>query len=236
MSNRQSGDNSRHSATGLCIATSCPFDLKSVYSVELLLEDQTLRIEAEGVWQHDDGRQNVVLSGLAFGLQSGLAPRSLQNLIFARSQEITRFLYERTAFSELGFEGAMGLASATRMKSVQAGEFVYRQGEIDPTAGSIYMVVRGRVTLQVKVNETIEAPFVQLGEGELFGGLPVLAGIPNIESAAASENLELLEIDERALRHLRLFRPWLAQKLAATLFRTHAERTSRALARAARCF
>ena len=92
------------------------------------------------------------------------------------------------------------------------------------------------MTLQIRLRDSIDAPFLELERGALIGGLPQLANIAPPETAVASRDLELYEIDAKAFRHLRITRPWLAQQLSAAVLRVHAERMGRALESAARCF
>ena len=81
----------------------------------------------------------------------------------------------------------------------------------------------------MRIRDAIDVPFVRLGPGDLFGGLPLLGEIGHPETAVASEDLELIEIDAHAFRYLRTSRPWLAHRLAAAMVRIHVERSARAL-------
>ena len=77
--------------------------------------------------------------------------------------------------------------------------------------------------------DAIERPLCQLGVGDLFGGLPLLADLRHCESAVADTNVRLLEVDASAFRHLRSMKPWLGHRLGVALLRVHAQRMSKVL-------
>ncbi len=224
------------SASGICIATACPFDLKSIHALSVCLADGTIKLDADGMWQRDDARQGLILSGFTFSNLSIQQSRMLQDLVFERGRRLAQYLHEQTVIGASGLEDAIGIASASRIRLIKAGQLVYRQGDNEPASGSIFVIMQGCVTLQIRIKDAIDAPFIQLEEGEILGGLPVLTGLENTESAAASQDLELLEIDQKALRHLRLSRPLLAHRLTIAVVRAHVQRMSRALECAAQCF
>jgi CRP-like cAMP-binding protein len=148
-------------------------------------------------------------------------------------KRLARFLYERTALHELGLEEAMGLAQVTRFRSMSAGDLIYRQGHRDKGTDSIFLITEGEVTLQIRVRDAFERPLDHLTVGDLFGGLPLLADLPHAESAVANTDVQLLEIDAAAFRHLRSMKPWLGHRLGTALLRVHAQRMSKTLGLAA---
>jgi hypothetical protein len=219
---------------GACIATQSPFSFKSLRRVVLRLPGQNLTVDAGGCWQREDPVENLVLTGIAF---DDPAPEQLEmiwNQVLDAGKKLARFLYERTALRELGLEEAMGLAQVTRLRSMQAGDMIYRQGTRDRASDSIYLITEGTVTLQVRIRDAIEQALCQLVPGDLFGGLPLLADVPHCESAVANTALRLLEVDEAAYRHLRSMKPWLGHRLGVALLRVHAQRMSQVLGLASR--
>jgi len=219
---------------GACIATQSPFAFKSLRRIVLRLPGQNLTVDAGGCWQRSDPVENLVLTGIAF---DNPAPEQLEviwNLVLDAGKKLARFLYERTALRELGLEEAMGLAQVTRLRSMQAGDMIYRQGTRDRTSDSIFLITEGTVTLQVRIRDAIEQALCQLAPGDLFGGLPLLADVPHCESAVANTALRLLEVDEAAYRHLRSMKPWLGHRLGVALLRVHAQRMSQILGLASR--
>lgn len=214
---------------GACLATQSPFSFKSVRRIVLRLPSQLLTLDAVGCWQREDPIENMILTGITF---EHPAPENLEvvwNLVLDAGKKLARFLYERTALRELGLEEAMGLAQVTRIRTMQAGDLIYRQGTRNGLNDSIFLIAEGSVTLQVRIRDAIERPLAQLAAGDLFGGLPLLADLPHAESAVANTTLRLLEVDGAAFRHLRSMKPWLGHRLGVALLRVHAQRMSQTL-------
>jgi len=219
---------------GACIATQSPFSFKSLRRVTLRLPGQNLSLDAAGCWQREDPVEHLILTGIAF---ENPAPETLEviwNQVLDAGKRLARFLYERTALRELGLEEAMGLAQVTRLRTMQPGDMIYRQGTRDRAGDSIFLITEGTVTLQIRIRDAIEQAFCQLAPGDLFGGLPLLADLPHAESAVANTTLRLLELDEAAYRHLRTMKPWLGHRLGVALLRVHAQRMSQVLGLASR--
>lgn len=219
---------------GACIATQSPFSFKSLRRIVFRLPTQNLTLDAVGCWQREDPVENLVLTGVTF---ENPTPENLEvvwNLVLDAGKRLARFLYERTALRELGLEEAMGLAQVTRIRTLQPGDMIYRQGMRNSASDSIYLIADGSVTLQVRIRDAIEQPLCQLGTGDLFGGLPLLADLPHAESAVANTQLRLLEVDGAAFRHLRSMKPWLGHRLGVALLRVHAQRMSQILGLASR--
>lgn len=219
---------------GTCIATQSPFSFKSLRRIVFRLPTQNLTLEAAGCWQREDPVENLVLTGVTFESPTPESLEVIWNLVLDAGKKLARFLYERTALRELGLEEAMGLAQVTRIRTLQPGDMIYRQGTRNAASDSIYLIADGSVTLQVRIRDAIEQPLVQLGAGDLFGGLPLLADLPHAESAIANTTLRLLEVDGAAFRHLRTMKPWLGHRLGVALLRVHAQRMSQTLGLASR--
>jgi hypothetical protein len=219
---------------GACIATPSPFSFKSIRRIVLRLPTQSLALDVSGCWQRDEHSEQLVLTGVSFDRPTPEQLDVVWNLVLDAGKKLARFLYERTALRELGLEEAMGLAQVTRLRSMQAGDLIYRQGARDGANDSIFLIAEGTVTLQVRIRNAIEQTLCQLGPGELFGGLPLLADLPHAESAVANTPLRLLEVDAAAYRHLRSMKPWLGHRLGVALLRVHAQRMSQVLGLASR--
>lgn len=219
---------------GACIATQSPFSFKSLRRIVLHLPTQNLTLDVEGCWQREDPAENLVLTGIAFENPTHEQLDVVWNQVLDAGKKLARFLYERTALRELGLEEAMGLAQVTRLRAVQLGDMIYRQGTRDSATDSIFLIAEGSVTLQIRIRDAIEQTLCQLGPGEMFGGLPLLADLPHAESAVANSNLRLLEVDAAAYRHLRTMKPWLGHRLGVSVLRTHAVRMSQILGLASR--
>lgn len=219
---------------GACLATPSPFSFKSVRRVVIRLPDRTLSLDALGCWQRDEPIEKLVLTGVSFDRPGTEETEVVWNLVLDAGKKLARFLYERTALRELGLEEAMGLAQVTRLRSMQSGDTIYRQGTRNGGNESIFLVLEGSVMLQIRIRDAIEQPLCRLGPGDLFGGLPLLADLPHAESAVADSSLRLLELDGAAFRHLRSMKPWLGHRLGVALLRVHAQRMSQVLGLASR--
>lgn len=214
---------------GACIATPSPFSVKSVRSVVLDLPAQRVMFDAIGCWQREDPSQGVVLTGVQFENPQPEQLDLVWDHILDSGKRLARFLYEQTALHELGLEEAMGLAQVTRYRSLNPGDLIYRQGQQGEDSDSIFLIIEGSVTLQVRIRNACEKPLTQLRVGDLFGGLPLLADLPHTESAVADTRVGLLELDGAALRHLRSTKPWLGHRLGVALLRVHAQRIGKIL-------
>lgn len=209
---------------GTCIATDTPFDFKSVSEIDLLLEQGTVRVQVEGCWQRSEPSGGLVLTGVRFSNLTYPELDVIWSLVMKSGTALARFLYKQSSIHEFGLEEAIGLAQVTRFRDVQSGHTLYRQGTRVFGEDSIYLIVTGSVVLQVRVRDAIENEISRLGPGELFGGLPLLAGVPHCESAITYTNVRLLEIDNDAFRYIRTTKPWLGQRLGGALLRVSAER------------
>jgi CRP-like cAMP-binding protein len=214
---------------GVCIATQSPFSYKSLQRVVLSMPAQNVSIDAVGCWQREDPQENLVLTGVSFDRPDQDALELVWDHVLDAGKSLARFLYERTALHELGLEEAMRLAQVTRFRSMRTGDVIYRQGTQGENNDSIFMIMEGSVTLQLRIRDAIEQPLAQLGPGDLFGGLPLLADLPHSETAMANSDIRLLELDQAAYRHLRSMKPWLGHRLGVALLRVHAQRLSSVL-------
>jgi len=217
------------SIRGACIATPSPFNVKGLNRIVLDLPTQKLMIDAVGCWQREDPTEGVVLTGVQFEDPGAEKLEFVWDHVLDSSKKLARFLYERTALQELGLEDVMGLAQVTRYRTANPGDLIYRQGTSGDGGDSIFLVIEGSVTLQVRVRDAIERPLCQLEAGDLFGGLPLLANLAHMDSAVANTQVKLLELDGGAFRHLRSTKPWLGHRLGVALLRVHAQRMSKIL-------
>jgi CRP-like cAMP-binding protein len=95
-------------------------------------------------------------------------------------------------------------------------------------------VLRGTVSLSVRLNHRREISLGQLSPGALFGGLPLVADLPNQESAVADCGTKLLERSRGSFSYLRVAKPLLAQRLAQLVTRLQLGRLRRLVDAAAR--
>lgn len=223
------------SASGACVATAAPLCFKNIYEVTLNLPNRLPALKARGCWQRENHSEDLVLTGIAFEELDPRTARIIWDYVFDKARDLTHFLHDQSPLGTLGMDDCMALACVSRFRSSSTGQTIYRQGDGDEANGSMFIVDRGEVTLHLKLADDRAAPFMTLKEGDVFGGLPALAGLPQTETAVASTPLRLIEIDASGFECLRMRNPRLAERLAGVLVRTHIERTGQTLARAAEC-
>lgn len=216
---------------GVAVATASVFSYRSVRRVILHLETGRLELEAEGCWQQEDHAESAVQTGIRFTSLDEPTVSMLWDVVVDRGKDIARFLHGDSDLAHLGVEEAIGLAHASRSRLVRAGRFIYRSDV--PRAGdaSIFVVLRGEVVLQIRVRNAIEHTIERLGPGRLFGGLAAIEGSAAPESAVASTDVELLEINRTSFEFLLAVKPWLAQRITQAVTRAYLSRTRDLLAK-----
>jgi Cyclic nucleotide-binding domain/PilZ domain len=214
------------SVGGACIATECRFGLDWIRAVNLQLGDGPLRLAVKACWQSPSGSEGEMLTGLAFsGLSDRLRTR-LWDEVHRRTQEVARFLHDGSELGELGLDDALSLAGHTRLRSLGRQKVIYRQGHSTQGEDSVMLVLEGKVSLRREFSPTSTARTADLGVGALFGGLPSLADVEQLETAVAVTPVELLEISRASYYYLRVAKPLLAQRLARLVVRSWAHRAS----------
>lgn len=82
----------------------------------------------------------------------------------------------------------------------QASEIIFDAGE---TSQEVYLILKGRVRILGNVDlddqRRIHPGFSELGQGEMFGELPLFDGQPRSASVMALEETELAVLDSRRL-------------------------------------
>jgi hypothetical protein len=212
------------SVGGMCLATRSVVALGSLRSVRLELADGPLVLAAEGRWQRESHSEECVLSGLAFAGPGGVEAEKLWRVVQVATHDLALFLSRSAGLGELGPDHAMGLAQLSRYRLVHARRALYRHDAPLPGDDSIFVVLRGRVELRHRIRATEEIGAPHLGPGALFGGLPCVADVPNLESALAAEDTRLLEVTRPAYAYACLAKPLLAQRLAKVVLRAHVQR------------
>lgn len=217
------------SVGGVCVASESPFAFKSVERLVLDLPSGPMELPAQGRWQSESVCERVVLTGLAFDSRSAADVSRLWDAVQGSCKELGLFLYDRTELSDLSADDAVSVAQISRFRIVGIGRFIYRQDVCRAGDDSIFIVHRGRVSLGHGFTSGREATLERLGPGCLFGGLPIVAETPNLETAVADEDCTLLEISRAAYGYMRVARPLLAQRLAQLVARSHTQRMRRLL-------
>jgi CRP-like cAMP-binding protein len=220
------------SIDGSCIATASPFNIKSVDQVSILLPGgKSLDLRCTGCWQREEPSAQLMLTGLSFDDPSEGDLDSIWNFVLESGKYLARFLMEKSELHELGLDDAMNLSQMTRYRDIPIGQTLYRQDANEPGQDSIFLVIEGSVSLQVRVRNAREVEYARLESGQFFGGLPLLADVPNVDSAVCSTDVRLLEIDRQAFQYIRTAKPWLGYRLGSAMLRISTLRMSQLLAR-----
>ena len=151
----------------------------------------------------------------------------LWQIVLDHGRDLAHFLHRHSDLRELGIEEAIGLSQASRRRELVAGNAIYRQGHEADGEDSIFLLLAGRVTLEVRVRDARNVPYATLEPGDLFGGHPLVARTPNPDSAICESDCQLLEIDRDAFRYLRISKPWTAIQLASAVLRVSSVRLGR---------
>lgn len=136
-------------------------------------------------------------------------------------RENAAWLRQVPLFSQMDENKLRMLAFASERRSVEAGEYLFRQGD---AADASYVVVSGSVTI---VHEDEDGPhdIVTLGKGELVGELSLFTEAPCLTSARAAEPCQLLRISKEI--HIRMVQEF--PDIAVGMTRILAEALSKGL-------
>jgi CRP-like cAMP-binding protein len=164
------------------------------------------------------------LSGFRFVDIEAEQVEQLWGIVFSRARELASFLCCRSDLEGIPFDDAVDLAMHTRLVRFSAGDWIFRQGSMDATCDSAYVLLEGSASLEA-INEGSESIYLdRLESGAFFGGLPMLVSEPHAETAMAETSCELLEIDLFSYQYLLTDRPDAAYAITRTLMGRYARR------------
>lgn len=205
---------------GVCVQTRCLLATASIRRLVVDLPDGPAELNAQGRWQRETAEGQ--LTGICFIDPDKSAQRRLREFVYTRAAELADFLVERTALSDLSLDEGLDLALFTRFAEFSPRQLIYRQEATDTAAGSSFIVYEGTVILKGYRSKGQPVAVGRIGVGGLFGGLPVLAGVPPVTSAYAEAASILLEIDSYTFRYLQDAKPWVARRLQRALISAEA--------------
>lgn len=212
---------------GACIATSVRIDPATIDHLVISFTQGVLQLPARGCWQRDDPSDQRVYTGVTFEGLDAEGEDRLWQIVLDHGRDLAHFLHRHSDLRELGIEEAIGLSQASRRRELVSGSAIYRQGHEADGEDSIFLLLAGRVTLEVRVRDARNVPYATLEPGDLFGGHPLVARTPNPDSAICESDCQLLEIDRDAFRYLRISKPWTAIQLASAVLRVSSVRLGR---------
>lgn len=94
------------------------------------------------------------------------------------------------------------------------GEVMTRQGA---EAHWLYLIVRGRVSVQVAIEGGLEREVNTLGDGDFFGELSLMTGEPRTATVVALTDVDCYRLDRQVFQEVIKRRPALAEDVAAIL-------------------
>jgi len=215
------------SVKGACISTESMVSARSIQQIVLHLNDESVRIPTQGRWQSDCPIEGSVLVGVSFDEVDHASAGLLWNYVQTTGSSLAQFLSTSVTFGEFSFDELLSTAQMSRFQRIQAGRTIYMPTLRD--ADSIFVVWDGQVSLGLKIRAGEDLTLARLGPGGLFGGLPLIANMPNLETATAVSSTRLLEISHGSFSYARLAKPILAQRLTQIVARGYAERVGQLL-------
>jgi len=128
-------------------------------------------------------------------------------------ESVTEFLGRASLFAGLAPDLATQLATRTRAHHVEAGHWLFHEGE---TADAMYVVRAGRLEI---VDERSATVIRELGRGDALGELALLTDSPRSASVRAARDTDLIAIDRRDFETLLESAPALSLALNRSLGR-----------------
>lgn len=209
---------------GVCVETVSQFALVSRSFAKIDFPDFTLTLKVEGRWQRDAPGRSGVLTGMRFVDLPASEIQHLWSYVYQRAGELASFLRERSQLSGIHYHDAVDLAFFTRLVQYSAGDRIYRQGTYGSWGDSAFVLYQGNVSIEAR-NRSDECVYVdQIDEGGVFGGIPILASSPHLDSAVAQTDVLLLEIDPYSYRYLEASRSQAIGNVRQALIRRYADK------------
>ncbi len=204
---------------GMCLLLSEPIEVKAIRRVEISLGRSTLEVDAQGMWQRPDPTGFVV--GVQF-LRVGAAESStLWRSLQLRALDLSRFIVETSALSPIDVDVAMDITLRTRRREFQPGHAIYRAGDGESSEESILVLMSGSVLLEIPMRDAPPLEIERVEVGGVFGGVPLLLGVPHVESATAIDAVQALEIDRYSLWDLCAEKPLAGRTLERAVLRRY---------------
>jgi cAMP-dependent protein kinase regulator len=117
------------------------------------------------------------------------------------------------------------LSHAFQLQSVPAGQKLLEQGQ---PGTALYILLRGRCRVTHRHPDGHESQYPVLGEGDMFGEVSVLLGLPATASVSADSPCTLLRLDREAVERHILVQPGVREALSRMSAR-RLQRTARLL-------
>lgn len=173
---------------GICVRTACPIDRNSVRVIRFTLGRDHLEFSVTPRWSSEMMSEEGPLTGFSFDSVDVRSEGALWNFVQERARDLSMFFRSCEGLDQLDFQDSLELALTTRLREVERAQPVYSRTRSD----SIFLLFRGSVALE-RVSDRGCQEFARVQPGEIFGGLPTIAGCTPFERAVATENSTVLE-------------------------------------------
>lgn len=132
------------------------------------------------------------------------------SIFIETNDDILERLSDVTIFAPLSEEEIQKLAENSRVKVFAPDEKIVRQGQ---KGSSMFVIHRGSVAVQAK-EEGVSKTLRNLREGDFFGEMGLLTGEPRTATVTATEETEVLEINNLCLKPILKENPELVKALS----------------------
>ena len=129
---------------------------------------------------------------------------------------LTQNLYASALFKDVGPEEVARIITAGQWRTVEQGQYVYRQGETDC---HFYIVVQGEAELTINVAGNDQFLVSHIGPGGHFGETALLTGSSNSLNVRALTRLSLLCFDAATFNSVLLANQAIQRQLSMALAR-----------------
>jgi len=207
------------STGGMCVETPGPFVLASLRMVSVQLPDGVMILTVKGCSQRIDSLGVAHLTGIQFTDASQMQRQRLWEIVQGQAVNLARFLEYSPDLPDLDLDETMELVRTTRLREIPRARKVYSEGSWRPGEDSVFIVAYGTVVLEARAHRSRDIWLERVGPRGLFGGLPLIARVPHVESATAEADLQLVEIDRFSFEYMEWVRPQIARAVARAVAR-----------------
>lgn len=212
-------------AGGMCVETESALGVGEAHRACLELDGETLSLKVACRWQREGTGRARVVSGLQFLEVPSSVQLAIWRHVYRAAEDLAYFIMQTSSvLSDIAFDEAIELFLFTRLASFSTGDWIYRQGAIGTRGDSAYVVLSGGVAVDSLNARTAKVFTEQLGPGDVLGGAPMVAGLPHPETAVASGETRLIEIDPYAYAHLLTTRPEATRVVTRAIVRRYLAR------------
>jgi branched-chain amino acid transport system substrate-binding protein len=130
------------------------------------------------------------------------------------------YLLRRSAlFAGLPVSDLDSLAARGQARQFAAGERIMREGD---TGATMFLIIEGRVSVQLALPDGTDARIYDLGLGEIFGHMSALTGARRFATVRADTAVTLAEFDKESLAQLVADNPDVVDLVAGEIMRLEA--------------